>query len=63
MLVPLGVFVTPALAPGLFLIGIAFGVVAGLFGEFGWSGFAYPRMRARLGALTGALILGLLWGL
>ena len=53
----------PAFAPNLFPIGIAFGIVAGFFEEFGWTGFAYPRMRNRFGALRGAAMLGLLWGL
>jgi uncharacterized protein len=36
---------------------------AGFCEEIGWTGFAYPRMRARLGWLPAALLLGLLWGL
>jgi membrane protease YdiL (CAAX protease family) len=31
--------------------------------EFGWRGFAYPRMAARYGAVVGSLILGTVWGL
>ena len=30
--------------------------------EFGWRGFAYPRLEARFGAVRGSLVLGLLWG-
>jgi len=30
--------------------------------EFGWRGFAYPRMVARFGVVRGCLILGALWG-
>lgn len=56
-------FVSPAFTSNLFPIGLAFGVIAGFFEEFGWSGFAYPRMRARLGALRGAVLIGILWGL
>jgi membrane protease YdiL (CAAX protease family) len=52
-----------AFAPNLFPIGLAFGLLAGFLEEFGWSGFAYPRLRVRLGALPGAVVLGLLWGL
>jgi membrane protease YdiL (CAAX protease family) len=55
--------VSPAFTPNLFPVGLLFGVIAGFFEEFGWSGFAYPRMRARVGPLRGALLLGLLWGL
>jgi membrane protease YdiL (CAAX protease family) len=59
----LRVFVSPKFTPQLFLFGIAAGVFAGFCEEFGWTGFAYPRMSSRLGALRGALLLGLLWGL
>jgi membrane protease YdiL (CAAX protease family) len=31
--------------------------------EFGWRGFAYPRMEERFGPVVGSLILGALWGL
>jgi uncharacterized protein len=49
--------------PQVFVLGIAAGVVAGFCEEIGWTGFAYPRMRGRLGWLAAALLLGLLWGL
>jgi len=55
--------VSPAFTPAFFALGIAFGVVAGCLEEIGWTGFAYPRLSARLGATRGALLLGLLWGL
>jgi membrane protease YdiL (CAAX protease family) len=50
-------------APGFLIFGFAAGAFAGFFEEFGWTGFAYPRMRARFGGLGGALLLGVLWGL
>jgi len=53
---------SPAYAPNFYPAGLAYGVIAGFFEEFGWSGFAYPRMRRRFGALRGAILLGLLWG-
>ena len=59
----LHVVFSPKFTPQLFLFGIAAGVLAGFCEEFGWTGFAYPRMSSRLGALRGALLLGLLWGL
>jgi len=59
----LHVLVSPTFAPQLFLLGIAAGVLAGFCEEFGWTGFAYPRMSAGVGPLRGALLLGLLWGL
>jgi membrane protease YdiL (CAAX protease family) len=31
--------------------------------EFGWRGFAYPRLEQRHGAVIGSLILGCVWGL
>jgi membrane protease YdiL (CAAX protease family) len=38
-------------------------VVFPLGEEFGWRGFAYPRLVARFGAVRGALLLGLGWAL
>jgi membrane protease YdiL (CAAX protease family) len=31
--------------------------------EFGWRGFAYPRMARRYGPVVGSLILGVIWAL
>jgi CAAX protease family protein len=56
-------FVSSRFTPQVFLFGIAAGVLAGFCEEFGWTGFAYPPMSWRLGALRAALLLGLLWGL
>src|SRR5215470_8985163 len=50
--------VSSAFTPQLFVFGIAAGAVAGFCEEIGWTGFAYPRMRARLGWLPAALQLG-----
>ena len=38
-------------------------VVFPLGEEFGWRGFAYPRLVGRLGPVRGALLLGVVWGL
>ena len=57
----LRVFVSPDFAPQFLVFGIGAGIVAGLFEEIGWTGFAYPRLRARYGALAGAPLLGVLW--
>ncbi|HEY7372520.1 MAG TPA: CPBP family intramembrane glutamic endopeptidase [Polyangia bacterium] len=38
-------------------------VVFPLGEEFGWRGFAHPRLVARFGAVRGSLILGAVWGL
>jgi membrane protease YdiL (CAAX protease family) len=37
-------------------------VVFPLGEEFGWRGFAYPRLADRFGVVKGSLILGLVWG-
>jgi membrane protease YdiL (CAAX protease family) len=57
----LRVFISPTYAPQFLALGILAGIVAGFFQEIGWTGFAYPRMRARTGALGGAILLGVLW--
>jgi membrane protease YdiL (CAAX protease family) len=62
-LLALQLLASHAFRPNLFPLGLLFGLVAGFCEEFGWSGFAYPRLRARLGAHPAALLLGLLWGL
>jgi membrane protease YdiL (CAAX protease family) len=49
--------------PGFVGFGVAIGLVAGIFEEIGWTGFAFPRLRSRYGALGGALVLGVLWGI
>ena len=43
------------------LMGIAAGLVAGIFEELGWTGFAIPRMRQRYGVLGTGLFIGVLW--
>jgi len=47
----------------LVLFGIGWGLVGGgLLEELGWTGFAVPMLRRQYGALTTALVVGLLWG-
>ena len=47
----------------LVLFGIAWGLIGGGFlEEIGWTGFAVPKLRLHYGAVTTALIVGLLWG-
>jgi membrane protease YdiL (CAAX protease family) len=39
------------------------GVLAGTIGEeFGWRGFAQPRLQKRYGALKASILIGLVWG-
>lgn len=62
-LTALSALVSSDFAPHLFVVGIGFGIIAGFFEEIGWTGFAYPRMRRRFGAMRAAAVLGVLWGL
>jgi membrane protease YdiL (CAAX protease family) len=49
--------------PILFLMGNAVGLVAGIFEELGWTGFAVPTLlRLPYGVLSTGLIVGVLWG-
>lgn len=61
VLLALRTLVSPVFAPNHFFLGILFGVPAGIFEEIGWTGFAFPRMQARFGALKAGVILGMLW--
>ncbi len=44
------------------LSGLAAGVMAGIFEELGWTGFALPRLRQRYGVFASGLIVGVVWG-
>ena len=46
---------------GFLIFGVAIGALSGFSEEMGWTGFAYPRLSRRFGALPGAVPLGLLW--
>jgi membrane protease YdiL (CAAX protease family) len=63
ILLCLKTFVSPVYTPNRFLVGLAFGIPAGLFEEIGWMGFAFPKLRQKLPALGAAVLLGLFWGL
>lgn len=56
-------FVSPNYAPNRFLLGILFGVPAGLLEEIGWTGYAFPKMRSHHNELAASIVLGLLWSL
>lgn len=47
----------------ILLPGLAAGLVAGLFEEIGWTGFAIPRLRSQFGFVATGLIVGGLWAL
>lgn len=55
-------FVSPMFSPGRFLVGVAFGVPAGLLEEIGWTGYAFPKMCGKMSTLGAGILLGLLWG-
>jgi membrane protease YdiL (CAAX protease family) len=56
-------FVSAAYAPNQFLVGVLFGIPAGLLEEIGWSGYAFPKMSSGLSPSIASVLLGLLWGL
>jgi membrane protease YdiL (CAAX protease family) len=58
----LALFISPAFAPILSLLGLG-GIAAGYLEEIGWTGFAVPRLLSRWSPLAVGLIVGLLWGL
>jgi membrane protease YdiL (CAAX protease family) len=53
---------SPIYTPNRFVVGLAFAIPAGFFEEIGWMGFAFPKMRQKLRALTAAVLLGIFWG-
>ena len=55
-------FVSSDYAPNWFVMGIFFGVPAGLIEEIGWTGFVFPKMRSQNTALGASILLGVLWG-
>jgi membrane protease YdiL (CAAX protease family) len=47
---------------GLLLAGVGAGLMAGVFEELGWTGFAVPKLSAHHGVLATGLLLGIVWG-
>jgi membrane protease YdiL (CAAX protease family) len=64
--------ISPEYLPGIFtsdekvpivLMGIAVGLIVGIFEELGWTGFAIPTLRRqRYGVVSTGLLVGVLWG-
>jgi hypothetical protein len=56
---------SPVFTPRFFVLGVLFGVPAGVFEELGWTAYAWPRMSAAAAShpLVLAVVLGLSWGL
>jgi membrane protease YdiL (CAAX protease family) len=46
----------------LIILALLTGIVAGLFEEPGWTGFATPRMREKYSLVKSGLLIGILWG-
>jgi len=63
LLLVLSTFVSSEFTPNLLAIGIMMGLFAGFLEEIGWTGYAYPKMQKKYGALRAALFLGLIHGL
>jgi membrane protease YdiL (CAAX protease family) len=55
--------ISASYAPNFFLLGVLFGIPAGILEEIGWTGFAFPKMAAGGNALGAAIGLGLVWGM
>lgn len=48
---------------GLLIIGLGAGMIGGgLLEELGWTGFAVPTLRQRIGVFATGLVVGVLWG-
>lgn len=56
-------FVSPVYAPNRFLLGVLFGVPAGLLEEIGWTGYVFPKMALQSNELAASILLGLLWSI
>lgn len=63
VLVALSALVSPRYSANFFLVGLLFGVPAGLLEEIGWMGFAFPKLWLKRSALASGLLLGLMWSL
>jgi uncharacterized protein len=53
---------TLPIKPALVLFSVVLGLIAGVFEELGWTGFAVAELSRRYGVLASGLIVGVLWG-
>jgi membrane protease YdiL (CAAX protease family) len=60
---PMSAVVDPAYSPGFQWPLFAIGIMAGCCEEIGWTGFATPRLLARLRLTTAGCSLGVIWAL
>jgi membrane protease YdiL (CAAX protease family) len=72
LLLSLAFLVSPVFLPGVVIsqdlvslvgFGIVLGLVAGIVEEFGWTGFALPRLQSKYSTFSSGLILGVVWGI
>jgi membrane protease YdiL (CAAX protease family) len=54
-------FVSPVYAPQMQWTGLVVALLAGVFEETGWSGFATPRLLDRSHWFSSGLVLGIVW--
>jgi membrane protease YdiL (CAAX protease family) len=54
---------SPVFAPHYWVVGFTLGIPPGILEEFGWSGFAFPKLAAKYDPRRAALIMGPIWGL
>lgn len=63
VLLSLSIFLSSDFSPNFVSFGILGGLIAGFIEETGWTGYAYPRMQSKYGALRATFYLALLHGI
>jgi CAAX protease family protein len=58
----LGIFASSDATLSLVVRGIVVALIVGMLEEFGWTGFAIPRLRLRYSVFATGLIVGVVWG-
>ena len=59
----LSLVVNPVYAARFQPVGLVIGLIAGLFEEIGWTGFAVPRLLKKYSVFKSGFILGVMWAL